>query len=75
MPLPNVAEAVWGWGILNTIILNHKENGAKLGVCANKSLHGVPCRRVLRASFFWCLLLGVKYMVAREGRFGVGLEK
>ena len=40
MPLPNVAEA-----ILNTIILNPKENNTKPNACAKKSLHGVPCRR------------------------------
>ena len=28
MLVSNVAEAVWGWMILNTIILNRKENGA-----------------------------------------------
>ena len=44
MPVSNVVDAVWGWMILNTIILNRKENGAKLSSCASKPPSASPER-------------------------------
>ena len=43
---PDVAKAGWGRGILNTIILNHKENSTKLSSYANKPPSTSPERVV-----------------------------
>ena len=50
MVLPDVVKAGWGRDILNTIILNHKENGGKLSGCANEPPGRVtPARRSVPA--------------------------
>ena len=44
MVLPDVVKAGWGRDILNTIILNHKENGGKLSGCADEPPSASPGR-------------------------------